>query len=238
MTWMTSDCRLPAPSFDAIAARYDFLNRVLSLGLDGKWRKKAVAALELLSSAASPARVLDLATGTGDLALAVARACPTAEVIGVDPSPRMLDRAREKAKAAGARIRFLDGAAESLPFSDGALDGATIAFGIRNVADRPRALAELGRVLRRGGRLVVLELGEPRRGPLAPFARFWVHVVVPLIGGWLARAPDEYRYLARSMARFPPPDAFACELREAGFTVEKVTPLVAGVAHLFVASRP
>ncbi len=219
--------------FDHIAARYDLVNRLLSFGLDGGWRRKAAAALDL----APGARALDLAAGTADLTMAIARAQPAATVIGVDPSPEMLAIGRRKVAAAGLaeRIVLREGAAEELPFTDGELDGAAIAFGIRNVADRARALAELRRVLRPGARLAVLELGEPRRGVLAPLARFHVRALVPRIGALVSGAPAEYRYLARSMARFPAPEAFAEELRAARFAGVEIAPLTAGVAHLFVA---
>ncbi len=187
--------------FDRIARRYDLLNRLSSLGFDRSWRRQAVEALDLEPGH----RVLDLATGTADLALEILRQEPRAEVVGIDPSPRMLERARHKVDAAGlgGRVELRLGKAEELPLDDDSVDGTAIAFGIRNVPDRPRALSEMARVTRPGGRVVILELNEPRSGLLAPLARFHIHRVVPRLGAWLSGA-GEYRYLEKSIADFPP----------------------------------
>jgi demethylmenaquinone methyltransferase/2-methoxy-6-polyprenyl-1,4-benzoquinol methylase len=217
--------------FDGIAERYDLVNRVISLGIDQGWRRKTVAALNL-----SPgARVLDLATGTGDLALLVARAEPTAEVVGVDPSERMLAVGREKVEKAGLaeRITLSAGNAEQLSFESRSFDGLCIAFGIRNVPDRDRALREMARVTKLGGRVAILELSEPR-GLLGPLARFHVHTVVPWVGALLSGA-KEYHYLQRSIAAFPPAEEFAGRMRLAGLGVLSVVPLTFGVCHLYVA---
>ena len=216
--------------FDAIAGRYDLVNRVISLGLDQRWRRTAVERLELQPGH----RVLDVATGTGDVAARVLEACPTAIVTGVDPSRGMLDVARVKPACKG--VRFEEGDAMALPFGDATFDRAIIAFGIRNVADRPRGLAEIHRVLAPRGRLVVLELTEPAGGPLAPIARTFVHRVVPRVGALLSGA-DEYRYLERSIAAFPPAEAFADMVTEAGFATCRIEPVIAGVACVFVAER-
>jgi demethylmenaquinone methyltransferase/2-methoxy-6-polyprenyl-1,4-benzoquinol methylase len=217
--------------FDRIAGRYDLLNRLISFGLDGRWRRATVAALGL--DAETPARVLDLATGTGDVALEVLRQFPKAEVVGVDPSPGMLAIGREKAASAGVALDFLEGSAEALPFEDDAFDGLTIAFGIRNVADRMAGLAEMARVTRPGGRIVLLEGSEPERGLLALGARFYMHQVVPRLGAWLS-GEQEYRYLPESIAAFPPPEEFARHMEAAGLEVLEVRPLTFGVCHLYV----
>lgn len=229
---------IPAPPgsgamFDAIAERYDLLNRLLSFGIDQRWRKKTVAAL----GAAAHGKVLDLATGTADLAILLARQSPTAQVTGVDPSTRMLDVGQTKVQKLGLaqRIRLEEGDAQHLPFPDASFDAATIAFGIRNVPDRKAGLRELGRVTRPGGRIAILELSEPRKGWLGPAARFHVHTVVPWLGSLLSGA-KQYRYLQRSIAQFPPAEEFAGVMSEAGLRVLSVTPLTFGVAHLYVAS--
>ena len=220
--------------FDAIARRYDLLNRVLSLGLDQRWRRQTAQALPL----AAGARVLDVATGTGDLALAILRREPGARVEGLDPSPRMLELARRKVGAARAAesIRLGEGEAAQIPFPDDSFDAVCMAFGMRNLADRKRALAEMARVTKPGGRVAVLELIEPTRGALAPLARFHIRRLVPLIGGRLS-GPREYDYLQRSIAAFPEPESFAAEMREAGLEVLEWRRLSLGVCGLFVA-RP
>jgi demethylmenaquinone methyltransferase / 2-methoxy-6-polyprenyl-1,4-benzoquinol methylase len=213
--------------FDRIAHRYDAMNRILSLGIDRRWRRRAVAAI------GDADLVLDLATGTGDLALAILRARGTARVVGVDPSPAMLARARAKADRAGAgdRLELMVGVGEDLPLEDRRFDACAVAFGIRNAADRPRALAEMVRVTRPGGRIVVLELSEPR-GALGPLARFHVHRVVPALGALLSGA-REYRYLERSIAAFPPPADFAALLAAAGATRVEIVPLTFGACHIY-----
>lgn len=219
--------------FDRIARRYDLLNRVLSLGLDRRWRRKAAAALEL----GAGARVLDLACGTGDLALAILERHPDAAVIGVDPSRAMLDIAHEKAARRGRQLALEVGIAEELPFADGAFDGVSIAFGLRNVPDRERALGEMARVTRPGGRVVVLELGEPRGRLLGPIARFHIHRVVPRLGALLSGA-REYRYLERSIAAFPPPEEVTRMMERAGLAPRDPRPLAFGACHLFAAEKP
>ncbi len=217
--------------FDAIAARYDFVNRVLSLGLDQGWRRRAVEAMRLGRDAVA----IDLATGTGDLALMAKRRHPDAVVRGMDPSAKMLAIAREKARAAGADVGFVSGDAQAIDLGDGEASAVSIAFGIRNVPDRPCALREMARVTRAGGRVVILELTEPTQRTLGRFARLYVHQIVPRVGGALSGA-DEYAYLQRSIAAFPPPDRFAETMREAGLEVLSVEPLTFGVVTLFVAT--
>jgi demethylmenaquinone methyltransferase / 2-methoxy-6-polyprenyl-1,4-benzoquinol methylase len=219
--------------FDAIAKRYDLLNRLLSLGIDQRWRRLTVAAL----GAAGTGQVLDLATGTADLAILIAEQSTAARVSGVDPSERMLEIGRTKVERLGlsGRITLSVGEAEHLPFADASFDAATIAFGIRNVPNRLAGLRELARVTRPGGRIAILELSEPRKGLLGPLARFHVHTVVPWLGSLLSGA-KEYRYLQRSIAAFPPAAEFAKTMHEAGLDVLEVTPLTFGVAHLYVGS--
>lgn len=220
--------------FDRIAARYDAMNRVLSFGLDRGWRRRTVRALAL---GANP-RVLDLATGTGDLAIDIARRHPDATVIGLDPSRQMLAIAGAKLARRGLadRVALVRGDAQQLPYRDGEMDAATIAFGIRNVPDRPAALREMARVVRPGGRIAILELGEPRAGVLARAARFHTRHVVPRLGALLSGA-REYRYLQRSIAAFPPSAEFAQVMQCARLHVLEIAPLTFGVCTLYVA-RP
>jgi demethylmenaquinone methyltransferase/2-methoxy-6-polyprenyl-1,4-benzoquinol methylase len=220
--------------FDGIAARYDLLNRVLSLGTDQRWRRRTVAALDVRPGH----RVLDLATGTADLAITVAREHPDATVVGVDPSPNMLAvGARKVARAGlGDRVALALGDAQRLePYADRSFDAVAMAFGIRNVPDRGAALREMARVTRDGGRVAILELAEPRSGWLGALARFYVRVVVPRLGAALSSS-REYRYLQQSIAAFPPAETFADTMRDAGLAVRQVVRLSFGVAHLYVAS--
>jgi demethylmenaquinone methyltransferase/2-methoxy-6-polyprenyl-1,4-benzoquinol methylase len=217
--------------FDEIARRYDLLNRVLSLGLDQSWRRTAIAALELPPGA----RVLDLATGTGDLALALA--ARGHRVVGLDPSAGMLDVAREKAASVGREVEWVQGDAQALDAEDASFDGVTIAFGIRNVPDRAKALGEMLRVLRPGARLAVLELGEPESGLLVGPARWYIRVLVPRIGAALSGA-REYRYLQASIAEFPRRAEFAERMREVGFVDVEARPLSFAACNLFVGRRP
>jgi demethylmenaquinone methyltransferase / 2-methoxy-6-polyprenyl-1,4-benzoquinol methylase len=218
--------------FDAIAPRYDLLNRLLSLGIDQRWRRLLVERLELQPGAL----VLDHATGTADLAILIARSAPGIRVVGVDPSSEMLRVGRVKVEAAGLgeRVTLQTGSAEDLSsFADGSVDAVSMAFGIRNVPDRRRALRELARVTKAGGRIAILELSEPRNGILGPLARLHVHQIVPWVGGLLSGA-REYRYLQKSIAAFPPPSEFARLMEGSGMRVQSVEPLTFGACHLYV----
>jgi demethylmenaquinone methyltransferase/2-methoxy-6-polyprenyl-1,4-benzoquinol methylase len=219
--------------FDRIAPRYDFVNRVLSLGLDQGWRRRTVKSLVL----GERPRVLDVATGTGDLAIEIARMTPGATVVGLDPSVQMLSIAQAKIakRRLEDRISVVEGDAQALPFANCEMDAATIAFGIRNVPDRMVGLRELARVVRPGGRIAVLELGEPRSGVLAKFARFHTRKVVPRLGALLSGA-REYKYLQTSIAAFPPAEQFVEMMKQAGLHVIEVTPLTFGACTLFVAT--
>jgi demethylmenaquinone methyltransferase / 2-methoxy-6-polyprenyl-1,4-benzoquinol methylase len=218
--------------FDAIARRYDLLNRLLSLGIDQRWRRELVRRLQL----GPEARVLDHATGTADLALRIARSGPKIRVLGLDPSQAMLEIGRAKVSAAGLeqRVELRRGDAEHLDgLENASFDAVSIAFGIRNVPDRARALAEFARVTRPGGRIAILELSEPRTRVIGPLARWHVHSVVPWLGGLLSGA-REYRYLQRSISAFPAPEDFARLMEQSGISVQLVQPLTFGVCHLYV----
>jgi len=218
--------------FDRIAGRYDLLNRLMSMGVDQSWRRKTVLAMNLPPGA----RVLDLATGTADLALMIARHHPDAHVVGSDPSIQMLEVGMEKVTRGGLddRVELHVGDAQALPYADDSFDGCCIAFGIRNVPDRSAALAEMARVTKPSGRVAVLELGEPNVGWLSPIARFHVRKVIPRLGGMLSGS-REYRYLQESIAAFPPTDEFARQMQASGLHVLEVKPLTFGACTLFVA---
>ena len=217
--------------FDGIAERYDLVNRVISLGIDQSWRKKTVRSLELEPGA----RVLDLATGTADLAIMIARLHPHVTLVGVDPSEKMLEVGRKKLTLGqlNERIELQVGDAQALKFPDRTFDGVSIAFGIRNVPNRLQGLREMARVTKAGGRVAILELSEPRGGVLGPLARFHVHSVVPAVGALLS-GRKEYRYLQRSIAAFPPAAEFEALMVEAGLRIVASTSLTFGVCHLYV----
>lgn len=225
--------------FDGIAERYDLLNRLMSLGLDRRWRRRLVRAV--LADPVPPALVLDLATGTADVALALLRADRALRVVGLDPSARMLAQGARKGAAraalAAGRLRLMRGDALRLPYGAATFGACCVAFGIRNVPDRLAALCELRRVTAPGGLVAVLELGEPRQGLLAPLARWHVQRVVPALGAWLSGAP-EYRYLQRSMAAFPAPAAFLGLLEQAGLRDARCTRMGLGSVHLFTGRVP
>lgn len=223
-----------ARMFDAIAGRYDLLNHLLSLGIDRRWRARAVRELVLTPSN----RVLDLCTGTADLALAALASTPGISVIGVDFAAAMLRVAREKlARLGETHIAVVRGDAMRIPLADESVDAVTIGFGIRNV-ERPEVAArEILRVLRPGGRLAILEFGTPSVPGLRAAYLFYFRHVLPRIGRLVSRHHDAYSYLPASVAAFPSPDAFLDLLRGAGFSAVGVDSLTFGIVYLFKARK-
>jgi demethylmenaquinone methyltransferase / 2-methoxy-6-polyprenyl-1,4-benzoquinol methylase len=219
-----------AAMFDGIAHRYDLLNRVLSFGQDVGWRRRAVA----LANLPAGERALDVGAGTGDLALALARAGPSGRVTAVDLAPAMLDRARERADVP---IQLLVGSAEALPFADAVFTCAVAGFAVRNFGDLSRGLAEMRRVLRPGGRAVVLELALPPNQLIRAANLFYLHRVAPLIARALGSSSEAYLYLPRSIEAFADPDRLVTLLREAGFATVRYERLTFGVATIHVAER-
>jgi demethylmenaquinone methyltransferase/2-methoxy-6-polyprenyl-1,4-benzoquinol methylase len=217
--------------FDGIAARYDAVNRLLSLRRDQRWR----AVTARLVAAARPRRVLDIATGTGDLLLAVARADTAADVAGIDIAGSMLRLGRSKARRLGVadRVSFQVGDATNLPFADGSFEATTIAFGLRNVADRHLALREMLRVLAPGGRALILEFSLPAVPILRSAYLVYFRHVLPLLGGIIAGNISAYRYLNRTVERFASTDLVAMMLA-AGFLPARRIALTFGVASVYV----
>ncbi len=226
-----------AGMFDAIAPRYDLLNHVLSAGLDRRWRDRAVAALMLRQDA--DAKVLDLCTGTGDLALATVRQVSRASIIGVDFAGEMLRLGAAKVRTAslGSRIRFVRGDAASIPVRTASCDAVTIGFGIRNVADPERALSEIARVLKPGARLAILEFGQPRIPGIRTMYAWYFRYLLPLVGRMVSKHQSAYSYLPASVGAFPPPAEFAKILSGAGFSRVEAVPITFGIVYLFIAER-
>ena len=220
--------------FGEIAPRYDLLNRLLSGGVDQRWRRLAVR----LATEKAPRRILDVATGTGDVALLLKRARPEAEVVGGDFTPQMLELARAKAERAGVDVRFVEADALALPFADGSFDAITVAFGFRNFADYERGLAEFQRVLAPGGRAVILEFPPPPKWFLGRAYRFYFNGVLPWIGGVISGKPEAYRYLPSSVERFPEPERLAEMMRAAGFAEVRWRLLTGGIAAVHVGDKP
>ncbi len=218
--------RLPADGvrrmFDRIAPVYDAMNRTMTAGLDQRWRRHTAEAVVRPGDS-----ILDACCGTGDLAIACARA--GGRVTGLDFSERMLDRARRKAP----ELEWVQGDLLALPFDDASFDAATVGFGVRNVEDLERALAELRRVLRNGGRVGILEITRPR-GVLAPFYRFWFDGVVPLLGKLLPGG-SAYTYLPASVRRFPEPEPLAALIAAAGFGDVRFRRFAGGIVALHAA---
>jgi demethylmenaquinone methyltransferase / 2-methoxy-6-polyprenyl-1,4-benzoquinol methylase len=226
--------------FDAIADRYDLLNRLLSAGLDSRWRASAIGALHLTGRET----LLDLCTGTADLALAAATGARRARrVVGVDFSRAMLVLGREKVRLAASGsagttpIDLIRGDAVQLPLTSGSVDAVTIGFGIRNVEQPAAACREIARVLRPDGKLVILEFSLPRTALVRSLYLWYFRQVLPLIGRAVSRHPSAYTYLPASVEAFPSPEAFAQLLRDCGFTTVQAVPLTFGIVQMFVATR-
>ncbi|WP_407636515.1 bifunctional demethylmenaquinone methyltransferase/2-methoxy-6-polyprenyl-1,4-benzoquinol methylase UbiE [Deinococcus phoenicis] len=218
--------------FASIAPRYDLLNRVLSLGIDRVWRREA--AREAL--ALHPARLLDVATGTGDFALELKARAPGAEVVGSDFVPEMLGLAREKARARHLDLVLEEGDALNLPYPDGSFDAVTCAFGFRNFADYARGLAEMWRVLAPGGRLVILEFPPPRPGLFGSLFRFYFRHVLPRVGALVSGNPGAYTYLPESTLAFLDPERLAGLMRATGFRT-RFRLLTFGIAAIHVGDK-
>ncbi|HEY2654433.1 MAG TPA: bifunctional demethylmenaquinone methyltransferase/2-methoxy-6-polyprenyl-1,4-benzoquinol methylase UbiE [Solirubrobacteraceae bacterium] len=219
--------------FDRIAGLYDRMNSVMTAGLHHEWRRRAADLAEL-----SPGgRALDVATGTGDLALELAnRVAPGGEVVGVDFSEKMLELARAKAGARVPRVRFEHGNALALDYADGEFDAAAVGFGARNFSDLQRGLSEMARVVRPGGRVVVLEITTPRRRPLSTFFDLWFDHAIPALG----RVVDSqaYSYLPSSVKRFPGPDELAARMWDADLRQIRYVLTAGGIIALHVGVVP
>ena len=221
-----------AGMFDAIAPRYDLLNRLLSAGIDRRWRARAIASLQLQGRET----LVDVCTGTADVALEARRA---ARIVGVDFAGAMLARGRVKVQQAGAdrRITLVRGDAMRLPAADASADAVTVAFGIRNVEKPDVGCAEMARVLRPGGRLAILEFAMPRIPGVAALYRWYFSRVLPFVGRRISGHSGAYAYLPESVGSFPPPAEFVTLLQQAGFSQVRADPLTFGIVYLYTAVK-
>ncbi|MDX1429009.1 MAG: bifunctional demethylmenaquinone methyltransferase/2-methoxy-6-polyprenyl-1,4-benzoquinol methylase UbiE [Rhodothermales bacterium] len=220
--------------FDSIAPRYDLLNRVLSLGIDQSWRRKMVATLA--RRCPSPKRILDVATGTADVAIELRRLGPEA-VVGVDISEEMLAIGREKVRdvGAGGVITLATGDAQQLSFQDDHFDAVTVAFGVRNFEQLGEGLREMARVLRPGGAVVILEFSSPQRAPMKQLYAFYSRHILPRVGRVVSGDKGAYTYLPESAAAFPFGERMARIIEEAGFEEVEVRPLTFGIVTIYSA---
>ena len=221
-----------AGMFDAIAPRYDLLNRVLSAGIDRRWRASAIRSLRLTGRET----LLDVCTGTADVAL---QARDAARVVGVDFAAAMLSFGRRKLLAAreDRRVTLVRGDATCLPMRDGTVDVVTVAFGIRNVERPDLACAELARVMRRGGRLAILEFGVPRMPGIGTLYLWYFKYLLPAVGRLVSGHTAAYSYLPASVGTFPPPHVFRGVVEQAGFTDVSADPLTFGIVQLYTATK-
>jgi len=221
--------------FSAIAPRYDLLNRVLSAGRDRIWRREAIRATGLPASG----RLLDVCTGTADMALEAARQFPGARIAGVDFSAPMVALGRHKVRRVGLsdRIQLGVAPAEALPFPDDSFDAVTVAFGLRNIPDRQRGLAEMHRVLRPDGRAVVLEFTTPPGRLFRAIYLWYFRRVLPAIGRLISGHHSAYSYLPASVAEFPPPEELSARMREVGFRDVTHRLLTAGIVAIHVGTK-
>ncbi len=220
--------------FDSIAPRYDLLNKVLSAGIDKKWRKKAIDQLISIH----PKSILDIATGTADLALEAVRLQPQ-EITGIDISNKMLEIGRVKIKELqlDTLIKLEQGDSEALPYSDARFDAVTVAFGVRNFEHLELGLSEILRVLKPGGMLVVLEFSQPTSFPIKQFYKLYSKHILPTVGQMISKERSAYEYLPESVAAFPYGKKFLQVLQKTGFRDTKAIPLTFGIASIYTAIK-
>ncbi|MBY0481814.1 MAG: bifunctional demethylmenaquinone methyltransferase/2-methoxy-6-polyprenyl-1,4-benzoquinol methylase UbiE [Chitinophagaceae bacterium] len=225
-----------AQMFNNIAFRYDFLNRFLSVGIDKGWRKKAINQLKTLQ----PKLVLDVATGTGDVAIMTYRQLHPERIIGIDISEGMLEFGRKKIadQNLSAAIELQKGDSETIHFATDYFDAVTVAFGVRNFQNLEKGLSEMHRVLKTGGKLVVLEFSKPSFGPVNAFYQFYMNVIGPRISKLFGSNKQAYQYLNKSVQAFPEGQTFLNLMNEAGFTQTYLKKLSLGICTIYCGSKP
>ena len=224
-----------AGMFDSIAGRYDFLNRFLSAGIDKQWRKKMLYELKELH----PARLLDVATGTADVAIMASALLKTENITGIDISEKMLNIGRKKVNGLqlNGQIRLLNGDCETINFSDGSFDAVIVAYGVRNFQNLEKGLAEIKRVLRPGGRLVVLEFSKPKMPVIKQLYQLYMTVICPLAGRLLSKNKSAYRYLNNSIKKFPERKNFTLILDNLGYHKTYYKTLSLGICCIYCGEK-
>ncbi len=219
--------------FNTIAHRYDFLNILLSFGIDRIWRRKAVRII----AQEKPVSILDVATGTGDLAILLHKRTKAQEITGIDISENMLEQAKKKVHSLHLPIQFQVGDAEALEFPENSFDAITVGFGVRNFQDLQQGINELFRVLKPGGQLLVLEFSKPKKAPVKQLYNIYSHTLLPLLGRLGSGHKNAYSYLPNSINAFPDGEQFIQYLKTAGFTSTNQKLLSSGIASIYLAKK-
>ena len=224
-----------AEMFNDIAGWYDFMNRFLSGGVDVYWRKMAIRQLTDIQ----PERILDIATGTGDLAIRAARSFPHAQITGIDISTGMLELGRKKIAnlLLNKQIQLLEGDSEAINFDDGTFDAVTVAFGVRNFANLEKGLGEMYRVLKPGGRMVILEFSKPCQRIFKSMYDFYMKFVAPRVASWVTRNKEAYQYLHNSVKAFPEGEEFLHVLQHTGFKEISLKRLSLGICTIYCGTK-
>jgi len=224
-----------ASLFSSISRRYDFLNHLLSLNIDKRWRRKLIA----LASGLDGARILDLCTGTGDVVIEFAKNNGSSQCFGIDISQEMLVIAKRKIEKTGlgSQISLKQADAMDIPFDEGSFDAVFIGFGLRNLPDANKAIQETIRVLKKSGKIFILEFSPKQNGAIGWFYKIYLKFIVPLIGGYLSGDSKAYRYLASSIPKFLEHGKVAELMKAQGYTNVKATPLTAGIAYIYEGTK-
>lgn len=220
--------------FDAIAGTYDFLNHLLSFGIDIYWRKKAVGLLKLSHSL----KILDIATGTGDFAIEAVKLNPQ-KIIGIDISEKMLSIAKEKIRKLHleGKIKFQLADCENLPFENNSFDAVTVGFGVRNFENLDKGLKEMHRVLKKDGKIVILEFSKPKAFPIKNIFNFYFKNILPFIGKFISKNREAYAYLPQSVQNFPDGEEFLNIMKNTGFNNLQQIPLTFGIASIYIGGK-
>ncbi|MFL5787540.1 MAG: bifunctional demethylmenaquinone methyltransferase/2-methoxy-6-polyprenyl-1,4-benzoquinol methylase UbiE [Flavisolibacter sp.] len=222
--------------FDAIAGKYDFMNRLLTIGIDVKWRRKAI--MKFMND--QPSHLLDVATGTGDMAIMAMKLLHPNKITGIDISEKMLELGKEKVENEGlsSQIQLVKGDSETINFPNNTFDGVMVAFGVRNFENLEKGLLEILRVLKPGGRLVVLECSKPRIPGIRTLYNWYMGFVVPQLAKWFSQSKKAYQYLNRSVLAFPDRQAFVSILSGTGFSDTECKPLSLGICCIYSGRKP